>query len=245
MLAFGAEAVPALLTLLRDENRDVRDLASYTLRDAPVSAEHLYALMASRLRGDGWIPPAIARIGSPRAIEFLISELRKQPENGTQLTWAFEMLGTKGVPYLVTLYDCGRQCDERVLAVGAYMFSELGDKAKDAIEPLLAVAEDPRQDKMGRRGAIQAVGSIGPSAAHGIARLKAIAAREPEAFEESVTRAMVHIGGAAAVEGRQAEAGAGALPYRRHFGGDTVARSARNPSPQDSKLEVGRRSAPS
>jgi HEAT repeat protein len=206
VLAFGAEAVPALLTLLRDENRDVRDLASYTLRDAPVSAEHLDALIASRLRGDGWIPPAIARIGSPRAIEFLVSELRKEPENGTQLTWAFEILGTKGVPYLAKLYDCSPQCDERVLAVGVYIFSELGDKAKDAIEPLLAVAEDPQQDTIARRGAIQAVGSIGPGAASVVARLKAIAARDPDAFEESVAGAMVHIGGAAAIEGRKAEA---------------------------------------
>lgn len=206
VLAFGDAAVPALLPLLKDERRDVRDLASYTLRDAPVTEEHLDALIASRLKGDGWIAPAIARIGSPRAIDFLVSELRKEPENGTQLTWAFEVLGVKGVPYLVKLYDCSPQCDGKVLAVGAYIFSELGDKAKDAIGPLLAIAEDARRDLTGRRGAIQALGSIGPSATLVVARLKAIAARDPEGFEESVTRAMIHIGGAAAIEGRQAEA---------------------------------------
>lgn len=206
LLAFGDAAVPALLPLLKNESRDVRDLASYTLRDAPVREEHLDALIASRLKGDGWIAPAIARIGSPRAIEFLVSELRKEPENGTQLTWAFEVLGVKGVPYLVKLYDCSPQCDGKVLAVGAYIFSDLGGKAKDAIEPLLALAEDARQDRTGRRGAIQALGSIGPSAAPVVERLKAIAARDPEGFEESVTGAMIHIGGAAAIEGRQAEA---------------------------------------
>jgi hypothetical protein len=206
VLAFGDAAVPALLPLLKDERRDVRDLASYTLRDAPVREEHLDALIASRLKGDGWIAPAIATIGSPRAIEFLVSELRKEPENGTQLTWAFEVLGVKGVPYLVKLYDCSSQCEGKVLGVGAYIFSELGDKAKDAIEPLLAIAEDARRDRTGRRGAIQALGSIGPSAAPVVERLKAIAARDPEGFEESVTGAMIHIGGAVAIEGRQAEA---------------------------------------
>jgi hypothetical protein len=206
VLAFGDAAVPALLPLLKNENHDVRDLASYTLRDAPVTEEHLDALIASRLTGDGWIAPAIARIGSPRAIEFLVSELRKEPENGTQLTWAFEVLGVKGVPYLAQLYDCSPQCDGKVLAVGAYIFSELGDKAKAAIEPLLAIAEDARRDRTGRRGAIQALGSIGPSATPVVARLKAIAARDPEGFEEFVARAMIHIGGAAAIEGRQAEA---------------------------------------
>jgi HEAT repeat protein len=206
VLAFGEAAVPALLPLLEDENPDVRVLASYTLRDAPVTEEHLEALIASRLKGDGWIPPAIARIGSPRAVEFLVSELRKEREVGTQLTWAFEMLGTKGVPHLIELYDCGSVCDEELLAVGAYIFSELGDTAKDALEPLLAIAEDATRERTGRRGAIQALGSIGPSTAPLVGRLKAIAAQDPEGFEESVTRAMVDIGGAAAIEGRQAEA---------------------------------------
>jgi hypothetical protein len=206
VLAYGESAIPALLPLLNHENPAVQDLASYTLRDAPVTEEHLDALIASRLNGDGWIPPAIARIGSPRAIEFLASELRKEREKGTQLTYAFEVLGEKGVPYLVELYDCRPRCDEDVLAVGAYIFSELGGQAKDAIEPLLAIAEDKRRDPGGRRGAISALGSIGPLAAPRVERLQALAAEDPEAFEESVTDAMIRIGGAAAEEGRLAEA---------------------------------------
>jgi HEAT repeat protein len=206
VLAFGEPAVPALLPLLKHENPDVRDLASYTLRDAPVTEEHLDALIESRLKGDGWIPPAIARIGSPQAIEFLVSELRKEAEIGTQLTWAFKVLGAKGVPSLVQLYDCGSVCDEKLLAVGAYIFSLLGDTAKDALDELLAIAEDTTRERTGRRGAIQALGSIGPAAAPLVGRLKAIAAQDPEGFEELVTRAMVDIGGAAAIEGRQAEA---------------------------------------
>jgi hypothetical protein len=198
--------VSALLPLLKDENPDVRALASYTLRDAPVSEEHLDALIESRLKGDSWIPPAIARIGSPPAIEFLVSELRKEAEIGTQLTWAFKLLGAKGVPHLVKLYDCGSVCDEQLLAVGAYIFSLLGDAAIDALEQLLAIAEDATRERTGRRGAIQALGSIGPSAAPLVGRLKAIAAQDPEGFEEFVTQAMVDIGGAAEIEGRQSEA---------------------------------------
>ena len=122
------------------------------------------------------------------------------------MAWAFQMLGQRGVPYVVALYDCGSACNERAFAVGAYIFSELGDTAKAAIEQLLVIAEDARRDRTGRRGAIQAVGSIGPAAAPVVARLKAMAAQDPETFEDSVTQAMIHIGGAAAIEGRQAEA---------------------------------------
>jgi hypothetical protein len=76
------------------------------------------------------------------------------------------VLGAKGVPYLVKLYECSTLCDEQVHAVGAYIFSELGHTAKDAIEPLLAIAEDAGRDRTGRRGAIQALGSIGPVLPH-------------------------------------------------------------------------------
>ena len=50
------------------------------------------------------------------------------------------------------------------------------------------------------------MGSIGPKAAPLVPRLKALAARDPESFEETVSKAMIHVGGAAAVEGRRAEA---------------------------------------
>lgn len=206
VLAFGEAAVPALLPLLQHESAAVRDLASYTLRDAAVRDEHLDALMASRLRGDGWIPPAIARIGSPRAIEFLVAELRKEPESETQLTWAFEMLGAKGVPYLVALFHCGPDCDERLFPVVASIFAKLGDRARGAIEPLLAVAEDSGRSRGARLGAIRSLGSIGAAAGDAVRRLGPLAARDPDTFEETVARAMIHVGGAMAVEGRRIEA---------------------------------------
>src|ERR1700678_3576222 len=65
----GPEAIPYLLPLLRDNDKAVRDLASYALRDIDgLKEEHLDALIDSCRRGDGWIPPAIARIGTPKAV---------------------------------------------------------------------------------------------------------------------------------------------------------------------------------
>ena len=132
-----------------------------------------------------------------------------------------------------------------MLAVGAYIFSELGDTAKDAIEPLLEIAEDVRRDRTARCGAIRAVGSIGPAAAPVVGRLKAIAARDPEAFEESVTRAMVHVGGAAAIEGRQAEARAQERCRTKGTSEATRSRDALEALDRRMRsLEVGRRPAP-
>lgn len=204
VLAFGEAAVPRLLSLLKDENPEVRDLVSYALRDAPVTEDHLDQLIESRLNGDGRIAPAIARIGTPRAIEFLVSELRKEAEAGTQLTWALGTLGEKGVPYVLKVFDCG-PCDERVLVAVADVFSIWGDRAREAIVPLLAIAEDQQRGRIERQGAIRSLGSIGSMASPTVNRLRAIAARDPADFDEPVTRAMIAMGGAAADEGRERE----------------------------------------
>jgi len=51
--------------------------------------------------------------------------------------------------------------------------------------PLLSIAEDPKGDRLGRLGAIQALGALGPSAGSTPPRLKAIAASDPESFGEA------------------------------------------------------------
>ena len=53
----GPAAIPYLLRLLHDKNEDVRDLASFTLRDIKgLTEEHLDALIESRRRGDVLTP---------------------------------------------------------------------------------------------------------------------------------------------------------------------------------------------
>lgn len=71
----GPEAIPHLLPLLRDENAAARDLAYYTLADIEGwTEEHLDALIGSYRGGDDWIPLAIAKIGTPRAANFLVEQ---------------------------------------------------------------------------------------------------------------------------------------------------------------------------
>ena len=95
---YGAQAILPLLKLLESDKPNVRQLAGYTLRDIEgLTAENLPALMRARRGGDGWIPPAIARIGTPEAIEFLVNDLRNEPEMHTQVTVAVENPGGQGV----------------------------------------------------------------------------------------------------------------------------------------------------
>src|SRR5438270_7856322 len=100
--AVGPEAIPLLLPLLADENPAIRQLASYTLRDINgLTEEHLDPLIAACRSGEGWIPPAIAHVGTARAVNFLVEELVRERKTQNQLTWAIEILGEKAVPALV------------------------------------------------------------------------------------------------------------------------------------------------
>ena len=57
----------------------LRELASYVLSDAEgLTEEHLDTLIESRCQGDVWIPPAIARVGTSKAITFLVEEVRRR-----------------------------------------------------------------------------------------------------------------------------------------------------------------------
>ncbi len=204
VLAFGEAAVPPLLELLDHPSEAVRHLASYTLRDAAVREEHLDALIASRQRGDEWIPPAIARIGTPRAISFLVSELRREPQAATQLTWALRLLGAAVVPDLLGLFRCAESCDERVLLVAGQVLGEIGAPAQAAIPELLEMAEDERNISALRRAAIRALGHVADEPM--VARLERLAAGQAADLDEAVARAMIDLGGVAAEKGRRAEA---------------------------------------
>ena len=104
--AHGAAAIPYLLPLLQHDEARVRQFAGYVLRDtAGLTKAHLDALIAARRRGDGWIPPAIGRIGTPRALAFLVEELRKEPEAESQLGFAFTQAGKRGAVALAEVFN--------------------------------------------------------------------------------------------------------------------------------------------
>lgn len=195
---FGPEAIPGLLHLLEHRSLDVHELAAYTLRDVEGLTEtHLDRLIEAQLRDDGWLPVAIARIGTPRALAFLMSELEKHPDRHTQHTVAWTRLGATGLPYLVEPYECHDGCDEKLLAVIAFIFSELKSEAADAVPHLLSIATDAGRTDVARRAAVEALGSIGPDAASIVNDLRELAREEPALFERSVNQALADIGGPA------------------------------------------------
>lgn len=201
MLSFSEEAIPFLLELLLHERRDVRRLASYTLRDIEgLNENHLDALINSRLKGDGWIPPAIARIGGEKAITFLVEELKKEKQTHTQLTYAFELLGASAVPYLVELYECKEGCDEDLFNILIFLFQELEENANSAILPLLEIAQNKVYSEKARQFAVLTLGAIGIASQFVVPDLKRLQEKEPKIFSGYVENAILNIGSTEAVE---------------------------------------------
>jgi HEAT repeat protein len=192
----GPLSIAPTIELLRDPNENVRELAGYILRDMPgLGPEHLGPLERAVEAGDGWLPPAIASIGTPSAIRFLVEQLREEPETHTQLTYAFEKLGPAAFPHLLDLYHCVTACDERLLSVVAFIFSEIKDKAAATVEPLEKIAADSSAPLLARRHAIRTLGALGPTARPAVRTLIEMSRQEPAELQADARAAVVGIGG--------------------------------------------------
>ena len=197
---FGAASIPYLLPLLEHEKPSVRTLAGFVLRDTQGLTEaHLDALIAARLRGDGWIPPAIARIGTPPAMCFLVAELKKERQTETQLTIALARAGKKSAPYLVELFEREPSMDKDLSRAIQNILSNMDETALPAVEPLTRVAADPKRPVQIREESIYALRAIGITARSAVPTLQEIARKESATFAETVEIAITGIGSPEAV----------------------------------------------
>jgi HEAT repeat protein len=194
--AAGPEAVPYLLVLLDHRRPEVRELAAYVLRDHPdLTAEHLPALLRAARREPGWLPVAIARIGTPGALRFLVSELVRREDADGELGQAFLRLGERGLPGLVRVLRCEWGCGPRLLDAVSTLLGRPEVHAAAALGELTSLAADPRAPAPAREHAVRVLGAIGPEAAPAAPVLRALAKEDPRRFADLVDSALAHQGG--------------------------------------------------
>ncbi len=198
--AFGRLAVAPMITLLEDKNDHIRFFAGYVLRDLPgLEERHLDALIRAHQRGDGWIPPAIGRVGTPRAIAYLIGDLQRRPESHTQVTWALTKAKGAAAIALAQLFHAQAVVDRQLCAAVCQILNEQGKDAAPAVPILLAAIQDRSAVRENRRAALRALASIGVEASDTVPALKKLARAEPE-FAEAVDSAIAGIGSPDAAE---------------------------------------------
>jgi hypothetical protein len=106
----------------------------------------------------GWLPRAVARIGTPEAIRVLVTTLRRTRDGRRdQVEFALEALGPRAFPDLLMLFDCGDACDASLLRSVGTILSRQREGATDAVAPLVTVAEDAAAPLLARHGAIDAL----------------------------------------------------------------------------------------
>ncbi|EDY16175.1 PBS lyase HEAT domain protein repeat-containing protein [Chthoniobacter flavus Ellin428] len=197
--AIGASAIPSLLPLLRDPNQNVRDAAAYVLRDMPgLREEHLAPLIEAYHRDHGgWVGPAIASIGTPDAIDFLVEELVRARETENQTTWAIKLLGEKAIPPLLRVYQTNLGWDERLAQTMDHVFHELAAHAEPAVDPLRQIVNDEKASTARRIHAMRALGAIGLTAERATPDLQKMQASADPDLSAAAMGAILQMGGAA------------------------------------------------
>ena len=191
----GPKAIPQLLLLLEHKNEDVRSHAAHILKRIDgLTDEHLDKLILFMTEGNRNLSPAIARIGTPEAMNFLIDELKAltaKEQWESILIRAFASAEERAVPYLIELFGI-QDVDPLLLDAVGEIFEGMGEGANSAIDPLCEIAQDGNFDTNVRAYAILALGDIGVTAQSSVPILKNIAETNPD-FENCVVSALMNM----------------------------------------------------
>src|SRR5262249_44946371 len=127
--------------------------------------------------GSEWAPLAISHIGTRRAVELLLADLRHDPDDHySYVTDGLIALSSASVPYLVEAFtrdkhDAGI---ERYFSAIGFVMHAIGEASAPAVAPLAELAIDAHESPHVRRGAIRALGDIGPVAAWSAPQLRTL-----------------------------------------------------------------------
>ena len=190
----------ALVGLLVHENERVAGLAGYALADTKqIDPRHLPAIEAGLDRGLGWLPPALARIGTDEAAALAVARALQSdsfPEN--QEGYAIELLGAKALAPVIAAARCETRCPapEQFWRL-AELLAKIGPAAGAATPELLQMAGDPNASQEQVVGLIRMIGGIGAAARPWQQELAALAGERAE-LTPAVEAALIAVGADAA-----------------------------------------------
>ena len=199
--ALGPESIDAVVDLLDDSDEHVRELAGYTIGDMrPLEPRHLEPLRRSLLAGNGWVPAALATVGTPEAMDLLMQALAREREADSQVAFALSEFGSAAVPGLVELFGCRTECDEEHLRAASGVLEDLGEAAQGAARPLAEIASDETRPWSSRVIVVRVLGRLEARAQAALPELLALARSEFRPIREAALDAVLRVGGDASVD---------------------------------------------
>jgi HEAT repeat protein len=157
---FGDSAKQALLQRFRAPHKGLENLATETLGywpdwtpdDLPV----LISAIKDAIYGGDWAAMPLSRIGTPEAIDALISDLPRGEDGSTGL--ALERLGDHAIPYLFSALQ-----DEAKASSAAAILAQFNPKPLSHVQGWIAIAVDANQESLHRLAALRALAALGPA----------------------------------------------------------------------------------
>ena len=171
----------------------MRQVVAYTLAFINgLNESHLDALLAVKGPEKAWLPTAIARIGTPRAIAVVTADLQSSKSADSQAAYGFEILGKKGVPILCQLLRSAPVESDDLRQTVVTIIGRLDDEAKrTAIHPLLDIATNKRVLAVNRQSALLGLGKSGATAKQCIPVMEQLVRQEPAVFRDTFEKAIV------------------------------------------------------
>lgn len=173
-------AIDALIPLLEHPDENVANIAAAGLRDVPaIDPKYLPQIVRGLDRGLGWLAPALARIGTPRAADEAVARLlvsEGAPHN--QEAYAVKLSGRLAVPAIVARAACQPSCSEDTHWILGAVLADMDEDARRAAAPGLMDAAASAPDPLARNvlGMIDGLGEAGAALEP---RLVALAQQRP------------------------------------------------------------------
>ncbi|MCF6314149.1 MAG: HEAT repeat domain-containing protein [Verrucomicrobiales bacterium] len=192
IIQLGPPAITHLLDLLQHKDLRVRQITINILGEMKgLSDAQVDTLARTNHEGIHWqLSRALAEIGTAHSISYLLDRLKKDEFGAENSSYAFMLLGKKGVPYLLSLL---RENPSNALALrnAQELLGYLGTQADSAIPPLLEIMSDENLPIENRRHAILSLAPLTKDPHTLVPIFQALAEKNPSAFKPIVETALV------------------------------------------------------
>lgn len=194
LLAFGDEAMPAIMQLLDDNNELIARIGAVALREAKhIDEKYLPQIVRALDRDVSWLAPALAKVGTAEAAEIAVKAfLASRTSPGNQEAYAVRLFGSKALSAILNAVKCEYGCNHKTYYLLGDVLAQMGDERADFAPAFIDIAEDSSLSDEIRQGALSTLGDLGKPAVIIDGRLMALKQRQPH-FTKAINQALVGI----------------------------------------------------
>ena len=194
LLAFGDDAMPAIMQLLDDNDELIARVGAVALREATyIDKKYLPQIVRGLNRDVSWLAPALAKVGTAEAAEIAVKAfLASRSSPGNQEAYAVRLFGTKALPAILNAVKCEYGCNHKTYYLLGDVLARMGEQRADVALALIDIAEDRSLSDDIRVGTLSIIGDLGKPAAIIDSRLIALKQQQPQ-LTKAINKALVGI----------------------------------------------------